>query len=147
MSEPLPPEARQFDFWLGHWDLTWGDQERGTNVITSILNDHVILENFTSQATPPFVGMSVSVFNRASGKWQQTWVDNEGGYLDFVGEFRDGQMILQRTAELNGKRIEQRMVWYNITVEHLDWNWERSDDHGATWRGLWKIHYQRQPGT
>ena len=33
-----------------------------------------------------------------AGKWKQTWVDNEGGYLDFVGESKDGQMILSREA-------------------------------------------------
>ncbi len=144
MSEPPPPEARQFDFWLGEWDLTWGDQQRGTNVITSVLNDQVILENFDGQPATPFAGMSISVFNRRTGQWQQTWVDNEAGYLDFVGEFKDGQMILQRTAEADGRRFLQRMVWYNIEREQLDWNWERSDDDGETWQVVWKIHYTRQ---
>ena len=23
MSDESPSEARQFDFWLGHWNLTW----------------------------------------------------------------------------------------------------------------------------
>ena len=39
----------------------------------------------------PLRGLSVSLFNARSGKWQQTWVDNEGAYLDFVGEFKDGR--------------------------------------------------------
>jgi hypothetical protein len=143
MSDSSPSEAHQFDFWLGHWNLMWGDQQHGTNVITAVLNDQVILENFSGQPATSLADMSVSVFNRQSGKWQQTWVDNEAGYLDFVGEFKGGQMVLQRTAEANGQRFLQRMVWYNIEYEQHDWNWERSDDNGATWQVVWKIHYAR----
>ena len=43
-------------------------------------------------------GRSASIFDVSAGKWKQTWVDNEGGYLDFVGEFKDGQMVLEREA-------------------------------------------------
>lgn len=144
MSEqPWPPEARQFDFWLGNWALTWGEDQHGVNAITSIMDGRVILENFSALPQSPFVGMSVSVYNAALGKWQQTWVDNNASYLDFVGEYRDGQMILQRTARQNGAEFLQRMVWYNIEADALDWNWERSDDGGAIWRTLWHIHYTR----
>ena len=142
MSEPSPLEERQFDFWLGAWDAAWGDDQHGRNLITSVLNGHVILENFDGRPGIDFAGMSVSVFNQRSGKWQQTWVDSEAGYLDFVGEFTGGEMILQRTAEVDGKRFQQRMVWYNLEHDQFDWNWERSDD-GVTWQTLWKIHYTR----
>lgn len=33
-------------------------------------------------------------------------VDNAGGYLDFVGEFRDGTVTLHRTAQRGGKEIK-----------------------------------------
>jgi len=36
------------------------------------------------------------------------------------------------------------MVCYNITADEFDWNWERSDDGGNTWRVLWKIKYKRK---
>lgn len=35
------------------------------------------------------------------------------------------------------------MVWYNISKNEIDWNWERSDDEGKTWAVKWKIHYTR----
>jgi len=142
MSEqPRPPEARQFDFWLGEWQVTWGEDQHGTNVIRSILDDAVILENFDGGGLR---GLSVSTYNVETRQWQQTWVDNQAGYLDFTGEFKDGRMILQRTARRNDEIFQQRMVWYNIAPQQLDWNWERSDDDGATWRVLWHIHYTRK---
>ena len=134
---------RQFDFWLGEWQVTWGEDGRGTNSIRLILDDRVLLENFDARPAMSFRGMSVSVYNAALGKWLQTWVDSQGSYLDFVGEFTAGQMILQRQAMIDGLPVLQRMVWYNIASDNLDWNWERSGDGGQMWQVLWKIHYTR----
>jgi hypothetical protein len=56
--------------------------------------------------------MSVSTFVTRAGKWKQIWVDNKGGYLDFVGECKDGKMILSREADApDSANILQRMVW------------------------------------
>ena len=140
----LKPEARQFDFWIGDWDVAWETDQHGTNSIRAILADAVILENFNGSPGTPLIGMSVSTYAAALGKWQQTWVDNQATYLDFSGEFKDGQMVLQRQAVENGLAFLQRMVWYNIGPRQLDWNWERSDDGGQTWHVLWKLHYTRK---
>jgi len=154
-SAPRPaPEARQFDFWLGEWDLTWpGEQSglpagqigRGTNTITAILDSAVIQENFVDGAPNSLYGMSFSVYNQRLGKWQQTWVDNQSSYLDFTGGFNDGKMILSRKATTkDGREIMQRMVWHNITHDQLDWNWEASQDGGKTWKVNWQIHYTKK---
>jgi hypothetical protein len=139
-------ERRQFDFWIGEWDLRWEKDGRGTNIIRTTLDGCVITEEFDGTPSIPLRGSSVSTFSRQLGKWQQSWVDNQAGYLDFVGEFKDGRMVLERKAMLEGKEIVQRMVWYNIAKEKLDWNWERSEDGGKTWKVLWKIHYSRKKG-
>lgn len=138
------PEFRQFDFWLGGWDLTWQDSGRGSNTITRELGDCVIVENFTTLDSAPFVGRSVSTFSRETGHWQQTWVDNQGSYLDFSGGMAGDSMILSREARRNDSTFLQRMVFYNITPDSLDWSWQRSDDRGATWRPMWDIHYTRR---
>ncbi|MGH2397551.1 MAG: YybH family protein [bacterium] len=144
-------EFRQFDFWVGEWELTWPASEtsgrkpgRGTNRIERAFDNCVIVEHFTGTPSIDLRGMSVSTFNTRKGKWHQTWVDSSGSYLDFVGEFKDGQMILSREATTReGKPFLQRMVWKNIKADSLDWSWERSDDVGQTWKVLWPIHYQR----
>ena len=129
-------EAQQFDFWLGEWDLTWGTDGKGTNTIRSILNGHIVQENFvaTSGKEAGFSGMSVSAYNKERGTWLQTWVDNQGGYLDFVGGFADRKMVLSRHAARNGQEFLQRMVWQDIARDSLNWSWERSTDDGKTWR-------------
>lgn len=138
------PAARQFDFWVGTWTLRWGEHGRGTNVIRRILGGCVIEETFQGRMPDGlFRGKSVSVYDAREQRWKQTWVDSEGSYLDFTGAFEDGRMILQRRAQRAGQSILQRMVWYNITDDQLDWNWEKSEDGGETWTTLWHIHYTR----
>ena len=118
-----------------------GNNEKGTNRIERILEGKVIQENFSA---PDFTGMSVSSYDPECQLWYQTWVDSNGTYLDFTGRFENGQMILSRDAIVRGQSCKQRMVWYDIQAEQFNWNWERSDDGGQTWRGLWQIHYTRK---
>jgi len=131
----------QFDFWLGEWDVTWGEDGKGTNRIEQILGGKIIQENFTA---PDLHGISVSVFDPERQVWCQTWVDNNGTYLDFTGKFEDEMMILSRDAVVKGEACKQRMIWHNIEQSRFDWNWERSDDGGETWRVLWQIKYTRR---
>jgi uncharacterized protein DUF1579 len=145
------PQFRQLDFWVGDWDLTWpasqssqGKPGRGKNHIERALDDCVVVERFDGSPGMPLRGMSVSTFDQRAGKWRQTWVDNSGGYLDFVGGLKDGSMILTREAAVPaGRKILQRMVWKNIEADSLDWSWENSADGGQTWTVLWPVHYQR----
>jgi hypothetical protein len=139
----LPPEASQFDFWLGDWDATWGGNQRGVNRITKRW-DVVVVEEFDGGDVSPLRGHSVSVFDAKSKQWKQTWVDNQGGYLDFTGGFADGRMTLSRSFEQDGRTVQQRMVWYGIQANEFEWNWERSTDGGKTWEVVWKIHYARR---
>lgn len=152
-AQPAPctePQQKQFDFWLGDWNLTWpsqnsGETVHGANSIKRVLDGCVIEENFDGGTVLGLRGLSVSRFEPRSGKWKQTWVDNQGGYLDFTGEFKDGQMVLQREgARPDGSKVLQRMVYKNITEAEFDWSWERSLDGGKTWQVLWPIHYKRK---
>lgn len=145
-ERPAPcsqPEARQFDFWVGAWDLAWGEGASGRNVIEKTLGGCVIVEQFDGSPATPLRGMSVSTYNARLGQWQQTWVDNQGSYLDFTGGWQDSRMVLQREATVDGGRVLQRMVWFDISEDSLRWNWERSVDDGATWEVLWAITYSR----
>jgi len=145
------PEFRQFDFWVGEWDLSWpasetsgGKPGRGKNRIEIAHDNCVILERFDGTPSMQLRGTSLSTFNTQTRKWQQTWVDNFGSYLDFAGEFKGGEMVLVRKAsDRNGKEFLQRMVWKNITPRSLDWSWERSDDGGKSWKVMWPIRYVR----
>jgi hypothetical protein len=138
------PEASQLDFWIGEWNATWQDTVHGSNKITKILGGCVILEQFDGNPGMELKGMSVSTWNPRKKQWQQTWVDNSGGYLDFVGGMDGDRMILSREFTYEGKTIMQRMIFENITDDSFDWIWQRSTDKGENWETLWKIDYTRK---
>ena len=143
------PEFHQFDFWVGDWDASWpgnkpDEVQRGHNTIHKILGDCVVQEQFDGGEATGLSGLSVSTYVPAAKKWKQTWVDNQGGYLDFVGEFASGEMVLSRHGRnLKGQEIDQRMIYKNITANSFDWSWEQSTDGGKTWTVAWPIHYVR----
>jgi hypothetical protein len=144
------PQQKQFDFWVGEWELTWPGEKpsetgHGTNSIKRIMDGCVVQENFSGGDSMHLRGTSVSTFDVRSGHWKQTWVDNEGGYLDFTGDLANGQMILHREfTQKDGARVMQRMVWKNISATEMDWSWEASRDGGKTWQVNWPIHYKRK---
>lgn len=136
-------EHRQFDFWLGEWDLGWGDGQTATNSIYLDFDGRVVVENFDGRPSIELQGMSVSTYDVEEGCWRQTWVDNTGTYLAFKGGFADGQMELRTERRLAGVEALFRMRWFDIRPDALQWAWERSDDGGKAWRPLWEIAYTR----
>lgn len=140
--------SNSFDFWIGDWDLTWtnkqGETKKGSNKILKILDGNVIQENFEDLQTG-FKGMSLSVFNPKSKKWNQAWADNRGGYYDFRGTVEgDSRIFMTEVQEIQGHQVIRRMVFKDITEDSLTWDWELSTDNGATWNLRWRINYKRK---
>ena len=138
-------ECSQFDFWIGEWDLTYNDTVKATNRITREMGGCVVHEHFNDPSNA-FTGESWSVYNPATKKWQQTWVDNQGGYIVLTGAYQDGRMILTTEAVKmpDGTTKQSRMVFDNITPDSLDWDWEATTDEGKNWKNNWRIKYKRK---
>ena len=54
------------------------------------------------------------------------------------------KMILSRDAVIQGKPVQQRMVWADIEPDSINWTWERSGDEGVTWQIVWAIQYRKK---
>jgi tetratricopeptide (TPR) repeat protein len=138
------PEYRQLDFWIGDWDVkaTTQNQVAGTSSIQLILGDCVILENWTG--TGGTNGKSFNFFNRATSKWQQTWVDDKGSLLEFSGDYKDGAMhYLATTTSAQGQKVLQRMTLFNLSTEQMRQLGEQSTDEGKTWTVMYDLTYTR----
>ena len=142
-------EASQFDFWIGDWEATWGDTLHGSNKVEKLYGNCTVYENF-SDPRLNFLGQSWSVYNANFKKWQQTWIDNNGGYIHLTGGMVKDSMVLtteERTVPVKispSGKIKNRMVYYNITANSFDWSWEASTDGGLSWKSNWLIHYKRK---
>lgn len=151
LAQPKPgcdfAESKQFDFWLGEWDAAYRKQDgsvgKSRNRVSKVLDGCSVLEEFTGAPGITLDGRSHSAYDRNAQRWKQTWVDNTGSYLDFVGGWADGAMILARDAERQGRKFKQRMVWRDIRADEFKWLWQRSDDGGSTWATQWEIDYRR----
>jgi hypothetical protein len=123
---------RQFDFWLGHWDVTAGGQPAGKNHIELIHNGCALAEHWVS-AAGDFAGSSLNMYDRANDKWHQTWADTSGTLLELDGGFADGKMVMSGTRPgEGGQTVTNRITWTPNEDGSVRQHWETSTD-GANW--------------
>lgn len=135
---------RAFDFWLGEWEVRRPDGTVvGENRITSILAGCALREEWTGASGS--VGTSYNMWDAATRRWHQTWVDNQGLLLLLDGGFTDGKMVLrgERPGQ-DGKSVLHRISWEpreDGTVRQL---WETSNNAGSTWQVAFDGTYRRR---
>lgn len=136
-------EHRQFDFWLGQWQVVRDDgQLAGSNQITKGYNGCVIKERY--QAGSGFHGESVNIFDVTTGRWHQTWVDSSGLLLQLQGGWEDGEMVLQGDRQnLQGVKIQDKITWRVNGDGSVRQLWQ-SKVAGGDWQITFDGHYQRQ---
>ncbi|MDH3497324.1 MAG: hypothetical protein OER21_11215 [Gemmatimonadota bacterium] len=138
------PEYRQFDFWAGSWAVVnpQGVQV-GSNTITPVLGGCALHEQW--QSAGAHAGFSYNIYDRASKRWHQTWVDNSGLLLLLDGTLSDGSMVLTGpSTDRQGREVRNRITWTPITADSVRQLWETSVDSGATWGTVFDGRYVRR---
>jgi hypothetical protein len=139
----LPPESRQFDFWLGEWDVANpAGKLAGTNKIESIAAGAGLLENWTGASG--YTGRSLNAWNAAKKQWQQYWVGSDGGVLELSGGLVDGRMVLAAEHEVSGVRRLERITWTPNADGTVRQHWEQSADGGKTWTTAFDGLYRKK---
>lgn len=143
------PEAHQFDFWIGKWDVTpWNaiptpGQPPGFNDVHPILENCIIFENWTAGVGGE--GKSFNFFDTNIRKWRQVWMGDGGGSLDYSGEFKDGAMRFAGwTLGPKGERVEQKLTFFPIAKDTVRQLFEASSDGGKTWVVTFDGRYVRR---
>jgi hypothetical protein len=137
------PEYRQFDFWLGEWNVTQKGKPAGTSKISPILGGCVVLEEWKS-AKGPYAGKSFNRYDAGTGKWEQFWVDTAGGVLRLSGEYKDGKMVLEGKTSGDQGDVLDKITWYNNDDGTVRQVWEKSKDGGATWNAVFNGLYEKK---
>lgn len=142
------PEARWFDFWVGHWNayVTGTQNLAGISKIEKIAGECAILENWTS-SNGTYQGKSINFYNAATQKWEQHWVGSEGGYQKFEqGEYKDSVMRFTFTKSLVEKPVTLgRFSFMNQGANQVQQLSESSSDGGITWTIDYNFTYIRVP--
>jgi len=149
-SESPPPakpcssaEYRQFDFWIGDWNVTSGTDPAGTNSIHLIHGGCALQENWQGAGEGGISGTSFNIYDQATGRWHQTWVDDSGTLLLLDGGLVDGVMVLsgQRPARDGSGMAQHRISWTANPDGSVRQLWEASKDDGGNWAVLFDGRY------
>jgi hypothetical protein len=143
------PVHRQFDFWLGEWDVvpnpataaapsTTGSQKPASNVITLLDGRCVLMESWTA---PAQTGHSFNIYDRTRQQWHQTWVDSNGGLHEYWGSLRDGNMVFSGEVPLGpasrfaGRRTV-RLTFFPMGPDKV-----RQFSEALNMDGTWSVNY------
>jgi hypothetical protein len=83
------------------------------------------------------VGMTLNLYDPASGKWSLYWYDNRNAPGSIgapeVGSFKDGIGVFEGPDTLGGKPITVRFTWTVLGAGKARWEQAYSMDSGKTW--------------
>ena len=81
--------ARDFDFWVGDWDV-YGPKGRqvGRNTVEFLFDGAAIAEHW--RGAGGVEGRSLNAYEASRDRWHQTWVDSTGDLLMLDGGLVDG---------------------------------------------------------
>jgi len=141
------PEHRQFDFWIGDWEVTGArGQQAGTNRIERVLGGCVLYESWTSAGASR--GHSFNIWDPGDNKWHQTWVDNSGTFLRIAGGIINGEMVMEGERRLpDGTRQLEKITWTPNKDGTVRQVWLSSRDQGMRWTTVFDGTYRRVRGT
>jgi len=139
------PEYRQFDFWLGEWDVvtTQGHSPVGSSSIQSIINQCVLLENWTGGGGG--VGKSFNHYDTSKKIWMQDWVDSQSNSIHFEGKLEDGVMSYYADSHNpDGTPIRRHLQFFKLDSDHVRQFSQQSSDGGKTWTTEYDFTYNRK---
>lgn len=136
------PENRQFDFWLGDWQVDSAGQPAGSSSVQLLLEGCVLYENWSGASG--YSGKSFNVFNPEKKKWQQFWVDALGQVTFFEGEVAGDRLVYMGENVANGTPTLRRMTFFKLGDGHVRQVGEDSTDGGKTWSVQYDLNYVRK---
>lgn len=141
---PPPAEARQFDFWIGDWEVFTPDgRPAGENRIERIAAGWGLLEHWSGPGGAN--GWSLNTWVPGKSQWRQFWV-GLGGALELSGGLdAAGRMVLVgETVARDGRRLRQRITWTPEADGTVRQHWEQSAEETAGWKTVFDGRYRRK---
>jgi len=144
------PVYRQFDFWIGDWEVYGPKGKAGDSKIELILDSCIILENWKSSNSFKgmiYSGKSFNTYNSRTKQWQQTWVDNVGGSTEYLeGHYENNKMVFRTNPFPFNKDTMaiQRLTFYNLATDKVRQHGEISKDNGLSWSTQYDLEYRRK---
>lgn len=160
--EPVVDGRYDFDFLFGRWHVRnqrldnplderadhWSEFD-ATSEAQPILGGLGNIDTFHAPAfpgRPDFHGMALRLFEPETGLWRIWWASSVGGgQLDtpLVGEFVDGVGTFECNEVIDGRALNVRFYWKDITDTSARWEQAFSFDGGQTFATNWVMQFER----
>jgi hypothetical protein len=138
------PEHRQFDFWIGTWEVVTPDGKlAGRNTIQSILNGCALEESWRGAGGS--IGKSLNMYYARDSEWLRSWVDGNGGRLDLAGGLDpDGRMVLAgKMPGPDGVEVLHEISWEALGDGTVRQHWRALREDSEDWRDVFVGIYRR----
>ncbi len=146
-----------FDFYHGRWQvrnerlrerLVGSDEWETFEAVQEcrpILGGIGNLDDFVTDWSDGFRGMTLRLFNPQTRQWSIYWAGNRSGVLEppVVGRFDDGVGIFHGDDRHQGRPVRVRFLWSEITARSAHWQQAFSIDGGHSWETNWHMHMTR----
>ena len=143
--KPAPctaPEYKQFDFWVGDWDvydIDKPDQVVARGKVDRILDGCVLQEDY--QQNDGLKGQSFNNYDASRKIWHEHWVTNRGTMLMFEGTMQSGEMVMNAIYRRDGQDVQVRDTW-KIVDGGVRETAVKSSDGGKTWGPMFDMIFR-----
>jgi len=127
-------EYKEFDFWVGDWDVFESDGiTRAAHVrVDRILDGCVLWEHYEDPTG--LRGESLSTYDAGRKRWHQIWVNNRGQLLILEGQLEGEEMVLVgANQQSSGQESRIRGIW-KASSEGVSEAAMTSADGGKNWK-------------
>lgn len=159
MAPCTDPPARQFDFWLGEWDVRnryrvegqgWTDAGTAVDKVFAVVGGCAVVELWDGNlGRTRLRGFSVRTYDPQRRRWilVLNWPQTADAvrFTTLEGGFRHGRGEFERHgADPEQHPVLIRYTFSDITDSTLRWNDGLSRDSGRTWRTNWIMEFRRR---
>ena len=132
------PEHRQFDFWVGRWDVypTGKDKLVAHSLIESVYGGCGVRENWVPLSNQP--GGSLNIYVPEEKRWEQFWIDSQGSRAIFTGGWNGKAMVIQ--GKWAGPLV--RISYTKNADGSVRQFGEQSTDEGKNWAPSFDLTYR-----
>lgn len=151
-----PEEMKQLAWLVGEWDvdmdMNMGDtveswvNSKGTCTYQYVLGGYALSFRYESEFMGnPFIGLGTECYDRETGNWQMSWIDNMAGRMNlYTGALGDNKAVFTGTDVWQGQEYLARLTTYDETDAKFMWMVEMSTDGGKSWAITGKATYTKK---
>jgi hypothetical protein len=158
MSRSRDGGIGDFDFLIGRWNVLHRRLARGRSgdtewsVTAGTASAHKVLaglgnldEIYIPLPTGAYVGSTLRLYSPSKRQWSNYYMDSRDPKLNapMTGSFENGRGLFFGLDTFEGKAIDVRLTWSEMTP--MSYRWERalSTNSGKSWETNWIMTFDR----